>query len=373
MIHVELVREIPIDSPLWSSWRELAKGIPMRQPEWLLSWWDCYQQNDSELYLLTARDENRLLGLLPLYRLKSQRQLRLLGDGEVCTDYNGAMCVQDGDTSTVIDALATWLLAHCNDGEVGWESIYMEGIPESDAITRGLYNLIAQRGGQTLERNSMNTWCLDLSDGWDGYLARSSKDTRKRLRRRLESIAEVQVHWVSSAADWDRYYPILVDLHQKRRISLGEPGCFADSRFKSFLALASLRLLPLGQLQAFYLEKDGMPISADIGFRSRSHWYCYQGGIEPSAMEIEPGKMANVWMIAQAQSQGINALDFLRGDEPYKQQLKAAPQGMSDLWVASPGLKGLSKKWFWQTQTILTNVARGAYQSFTDSLAPQRG
>jgi hypothetical protein len=63
----------------------------------------------------------------------------------------------------------------------------------------------------------------------------------------------------------------------------------------------------------------------------------------------------------------------LRGDEPYKQQLKAAPHGMSDLWVASPGLKGLSKKWLWQTQTILTNVARGAYQSFNESLAPQRG
>jgi CelD/BcsL family acetyltransferase involved in cellulose biosynthesis len=335
----------------------------MRQPEWLVSWWECFQPNDSELFVLTARDEHRLLGLLPFYRLKSQRQLRLLGDGDVCTDYNGLLCAPDHDQTMIVEALSTWLIANCNDSEVGWESIYMEGIPDSDTTTRSLYNVIAQRGGQTLERNPMNTWCLDLTDGWDGYLARSSKDTRKRLRRRFESLAEVQIHQVQSKADWDRYFPILIDLHQKRRNSLGEPGCFADARFQSFLELASLRLLPLGQLQAFYLEKDGMPIAADIGFRSRTHWYCYQGGIEPSAIELEPGKMANIWMIHQTQPQGLRALDFLRGDEPYKKQLKADPQGMSDLWLASPGWKGLSKKWLWQSQTLLTNLARDVYQS----------
>jgi CelD/BcsL family acetyltransferase involved in cellulose biosynthesis len=219
-----------------------------------------------------------------------------------------------------------------------------------------------------MERNPMNTWCLDLRDGWEGYLTRASKDTRKRLRRRLSSLADVQVHQVESEDDWNRYYAILIDLHQRRRNALGEPGCFAPS-FTQFLEKASLRLLQRGQLQAFHLEKDGQPIAVEIGYRSSTHWYCYQGGIEPEAMEMEPGKMANVWMMSQAQSQGIQSIDFLRGDEPYKKQLKADPQPITDLWVARPGWKGRSQKWIWQSREILSEAARGLLQTLPVSPA----
>lgn len=363
MIRIELVREFPVTLDLWSSWRQLAGGLPMRQPEWLLSWWEAYAASDAELYLLLAYQDDRLVGLIPWYRLKSERQLRLLGDGEVCTDYNGVLCSADEDASAINAAFVTWLIEHCKDREVGWDTIYMEGIPRSDLLTRDLRNSLVATGSATMERNTMNTWCLDLAGGWDGYLTRSSKDTRKRLRRRLESLSSVQVQCVSSEIDWKTFYPILVDLHQKRRNSLGEPGCFADLRFKSFLESASKRMLQLGQLQAFYLEKDGYPLAAEIGYRSPTHWYCYQGGIEPNALELEPGKMANVWIMSQSQSQGIRAIDFLRGDEPYKKQLKADPKAICDLWLARPGWKGVSQKWLWQSRELLTDAARGFYQT----------
>jgi CelD/BcsL family acetyltransferase involved in cellulose biosynthesis len=363
MIQIDLVREYPVAPDLWFSWRQLAGGIPMRQPEWLLSWWEAYAPSDAELYLLIARDDDRLVGLIPWYRLKSERQLRLLGDGEVCTDYNGVMCAPDQDGLRINTAFAKWLLEHAKDREIGWDSIYMEGIPQADSLTRDLRRSMVQQGSPKMERNPMNTWCIDFTDGWDGYLARSSKDTRKRLRRRLESLSRVEVHRVISETDWKAFYPILVDLHQKRRNSLGEPGCFADLRFKSFLENASIRMLQLGQLQAFYLETQGQPIAADIGFRSPTHWYCYQGGIEPDAMDLEPGKMANVWMMSQAQSQGIHFIDFLRGDEPYKKQLKAEPTAICNLWIARPGWKGVSLKWLRQSTKLITDAARGFYQT----------
>jgi CelD/BcsL family acetyltransferase involved in cellulose biosynthesis len=369
MIQIDLVREYPVEPDLWFSWRQLACGLPMRQPEWLLSWWDFYAPNDAELFLLTARNEERLVGLIPWYRLKSERQLRLLGDGEVCSDYNGVICAADQDGSRINAAFVNWLLEHCKDREIGWDSIYLEGIPQTDLVTQDLRNSMVQRKSPAMERNSMNTWCIDLRDGWDGYLNRASKDTRKRLRRRLESLSGVHVQRVTSETDWKAFYPILVDLHQKRRNSLGDPGCFADLRFKSFLESASMRLLQLGQLQAFYLTKEGQPIAADIGFRSPTHWYCYQGGIEPDAIDLEPGKMANVWMMSQAQSQGIHAIDFLRGDEPYKKQLKAEPTAICDLWVARPGWKGVSLKWLWQSKELITDAARGFYQTIPTPLS----
>lgn len=363
MIQIELLRECPVDSNLWLTWRSLARGVAMRQPEWLISWWDTYAPEDGELFLLTAWSGNQLIGLIPWYRLKSERQLRMLGDGDVCTDYNGVLCKSDEVLAGVTEGFTEWLLEHCKDREVGWDSIYMEGIPLADALTRGLKSSLEKQSGPTMERNPMNTWCVDLAGGWEAFLSRASRDTRKRLRRRLASLSEVKVHQVQSTDDWGTFYPILVNLHQKRRNSLGEPGCFADSRFRSFLEVASLRLLPLGQLAASHLEKEGQPVAADIGFRSSTHWYCYQSGIETAAMDIEPGKMSNIWMIHEASSLGLNAIDFLRGDEPYKKQLKADPRPICDLWIASPGWKGISQKWLWQSKQIVAGAARNLYGS----------
>lgn len=335
----------------------------MRQPEWLLSWWEEYSPRDAELYLLAAYEAGALVGLAPCYRLRADRQIRFLGDGEVCTDYNGILVSAAQESNTIEAALADWLLSQSLDQDLGWSTLYWEGIPKSDAVTRRVYSHLALHGCTTLERNAMNTWCIDLEDGWDGYLARSSKDTRKRLRRRAASLADLQIRRVESEQDWDRFYPILIDLHQKRRKSLGEPGCFVDMHFTSFLQSASLRLLPLGQLQAVCLERDGRPLAADIGFRSRSQWFVYQGGIEPSALELEPGKMLNVWTLANAPSQGITAIDFLRGDEPYKKQLKADPHPIEDLWVARPGWKGATQKWLWQSKQLIAKTAKSVYQT----------
>lgn len=162
-----------------------------------------------------------------------------------------------------------------------------------------------------------------------------------------------------------------MDLHQRRRNALGDPGCFADAPFVEFVRTAARRLLSRGQLQAFHIEKDGQPISADIGFRSASHWYCYQSGIEPAALDIEPGKMANVWILSQAERQGVQVVDFLRGDEPYKKQLKANPKPMSDLWISRPGWKGRSQKLLWQSRRWIADTARHVYQTLP--LSAQRG
>jgi CelD/BcsL family acetyltransferase involved in cellulose biosynthesis len=74
-------------------------------------------------------------------------------------------------------------------------------------------------------------------------------------------------------------------------------------------------------------------------------------------------------MMSQAQSQGIHFIDFLRGDEPYKKQLKAEPTAICDLWVARPGWKGVSLKWLWQSKELITDAARGFYQTIPTPLS----
>jgi CelD/BcsL family acetyltransferase involved in cellulose biosynthesis len=150
-------------------------------------------------------------------------------------------------------------------------------------------------------------------------------------------------------------------LHQKRRNAVGDAGCFADLRFEPFLREAAAQLLARGQLQAFSLWLEGRPIAADIGFRAESRtdfgthsrWLCYQAGIDPDLMEHEPGKLANIHILRHAEKFGLTTVDFLRGDEPYKQQLKADPHPVCDLRFTAPGMAGNLRYAWWQARAKL--------------------
>ena len=54
---------------------------------------------------------------------------------------------------------------------------------------------------------------------------------------------------VENCGQLDPAMDVLIDLHQKRRQMLGEPGCFASPRFTAFHREVARRLLLAGQLQ----------------------------------------------------------------------------------------------------------------------------
>jgi len=59
-------------------------------------------------------------------------------------------------------------------------------------------------------------------------------------------------------------------------------------------------------------------MAADIGFRSANGLYTYQGGISTDHLKLEPGRAIIKCQIELAMERGLEFIDFLRGDEPYK-------------------------------------------------------
>ena len=154
-------------------------------------------------------------------------------------------------------------------------------------------------------------------------------------------------------------FDTLVELHQKRRNLLGEPGSFASERFAGFHREVTERLLRAGQLRLQWLELDGLPAAAEYQLVGNGIVYAYQSGIEPELEELSPGRLVTMASIRQAIEQGHRAFDFLRGDEPYKQHWRAEPRDCLEiravanhatakwrhgLWLAGSGTKQLVKK-----------------------------
>jgi CelD/BcsL family acetyltransferase involved in cellulose biosynthesis len=343
-IRVERLATVDELAPLRSAWNALAGGVPFRSFEWLESWWRSYgERSGKELFVLAAFDaRRRLVGLAPWYleRGTSQRRvIRFLGSGEVCSDYLSVLC-QSGPQDEVTLALADWLCAAADPTSERplWDLIELGGVDRNDATVTRLIDHLAARGNLVHRRGRPSCWRVNLPADWGTYLATLSKSHRKQIRRLERNYFQTkraEVHVVTSTDELARGLEVLVNLHQRRRESLGGRGCFASTRFATFHEETARRLLDSGNLRLVWLDVDGHTVAAEYQVLGDGVVYAYQSGIEPDSLEHEPGRLITMATLEQAVREGRRAFDFLRGDESYKAHWRAQPRATEDIRVVS--------------------------------------
>ena len=324
-------------------WDELAGTCVFRNWAWISTWWKHYGADSSrQLSVLlvwegeppasciepttAACDPERLAAILPCYvekSITSGRVLRLLGDGEVCSDHLDLL-VSATNAVRCSDAIAEHLCQEWTD----WDLIDFPTLDESaeDTKLRHLLSALAQNECQVSRHSDQNCWAIELPETWEEFLALQSKSHRKQLRRLEKRVLQseaCQWHQVKLLEDFERGWEVLVDLHQKRRRSLGEPGCFASATWGAFHKDIAAQLLAQGHLRLSWLELGGEPIAAEYHFAGGRTTYVYQGGLDPDRLEEEPGRLSMIRCVQQAIEEGHRKFDLLRGDEPYKPHWRA--------------------------------------------------
>jgi CelD/BcsL family acetyltransferase involved in cellulose biosynthesis len=355
-MHVEHITTWENLAPLEHEWNALSGGTPFRSWDWLATWWKHYgsdvrrdgdgengRSSERQLYVLavfadseptTNRNDRKLIGIAPWYLDRTRIQgnlLRWLGSGEVCTDHLSLICRPE-DTEAVAGAIAETLTTRFDD----WDRIDLSAVDADDATIEKLLACLEERDCLVSRQPADACWALELPATWDEYLAGVSKSHRKQLRqleRRVLESNRVQWHRVKSAAEFDQAWPVLVDLHQRRRRSLGEPGCFASRVFHEFHREVAKRLLDRGQLRVSWMELDGSPAAAEYHVADAKATYAYQGGVDPNRLAEEPGRLSTILCLRAAIEEGHAQIDFLRGDEPYKAHWRAIPHATYDYRV----------------------------------------
>ncbi|MCA9240125.1 MAG: GNAT family N-acetyltransferase [Planctomycetales bacterium] len=318
-------------------WNRLAAGVPMRSYTWLGAWARHYADQRWQPRVCAVADGDKLIGLAP-WRLEQSvragRVLRWLGDGEVCTDHLTVL-VDPGHRVQVVNELADWLCEQQHE----WDALDLDHSDSSDQTLSHLFEELARRGCAVESVPDDACWAVALPTDWEAYLALQSKSHRKQLRRAVRRVRDAQqCRWtpVASRDDWEQAWPILVELHQRRRQSLGEPGCFASSRFTAFHREVSLALLVEGGLRMSWLELAGRPAAAEYHLAGDDAVYAYQGGVDPDQLAEEPGRLSTIATLQHAMQEGKVSFDLLRGDEPYKAHWRATPQPTLRRRAAAP-------------------------------------
>jgi CelD/BcsL family acetyltransferase involved in cellulose biosynthesis len=339
-------------------WNALAAGNPMRSWDWLATWWKHYgfdpnqppnrdtpRHSDRVLHVFAVyanasrsgigRGHTReLIGIAPWYldrTVVKGNVLRWLGSGEVCTDHRSLICRSQCHRQ-VASAVAEVLTTQCDD----WDQLELSAVDADDAAIDKLTTELEDCGCIVSRHAADACWSLDLPASWDDYLAAISKSHRKQLRRLERDVLEsdrVRWHSVSSHDELQHAWDILVDLHQRRRRSLGEPGCFASRSFHDFHREVVDRLLARRQLRLSFLELDGLTAAAEYHFTDDTTTFAYQGGVDPERLSEEPGRLSTIRCLQAAIAEGHRRVDFMRGDEPYKAHWRAVPQPTFDYRV----------------------------------------
>ncbi len=324
---------------LAGAWNELAGGIPFRRHEWLASWWRHYGAG-GELYTLAVYDgAEKPIGIAPLFLERSRvqgRVLRVLGTGEVCSDYVGLLCRAE-QAAEIAVSLADWLCAAADDRENGWDALRWEGIDSRDEVVARMTEELAARGCLVNRRDGPNCWRLELPSSWSAYEASLSKSHRKQVRRLIDRTLDKNrtvLHTVTDKSQLAKGRQILIDLHQRRRRSLGQAGCFSSGAFAAFHDEVMERFLAAGMLRLHWLELDGEPAAAEYHVSGGGVIYGYQSGVAPELLHEEPGRLAAIATLRLAIEQGFTAFDFLRGDEPYKAHFRAQPRPLVEYRIA---------------------------------------
>ena len=363
-MRITLARQLEHLEPHKDQWDRMAAGVPTRSWGWLASWWQTFGQGDygpsvpgkmgrrglrGHLFVPCVMDDcGKLIGLAPWYVQRHPvfgRVIRWLGSGAVCSDYLSLLC-EPGREISVASAIAEYLWRDAGrspssgcEAAPSWDLLELEAVEKDDLPVSCLVEQLARRGCVLNPRPAPNCWRIALPEAWEEYLSRFSRKRRAHARKMLATYIEsgrASLHWADGAESLSQALDILIDLHQRRRQQLGQPGCFASPTMTAFVRQAAQSLAPTGQLATCWLELDGQPVAAEYLLLGSQTVYSYQSGMAPEMIEHEPGKLMNLLMIRWAIQHGYQSYDLMRGDEPYKQALHAEPVPTVSFRVVPP-------------------------------------
>lgn len=345
-------------------WNSLARGVPFRQTQWLGPWWRQFGAGKQPQVLVARDATGTIRGLLPLYREFSGapgRTLSMIGDGQACSDHVSVLASKE-DAESIASAMGSHLAQTASDSDHGWDLIDIDGVVEGDrameSFARGL-----KSGGSVLHAQSrMSVWFKPKDKSWDEHLKHYGKTQRRKMRRMREKIEDsgcIEKVVAQTDADIDASLAALIEMHQRRWESVGQPGSYADKNFQQFVFDAAKAFLASGNLYLSALKHEGRVIGAELNFIGGNRIsYSYSAGYDVDAAELEPGRLIAIDTLLNLYRNDLVGVDYMRGDEEYKRRFSTESRRLLRLRAVAPTWLPRLRHAAWCTQFEFTQWMR---------------
>jgi len=356
-LKVERIASVEGFRELMEEWNRLlsesGSDTLMLRWEWLFTWWDVFNDDTTELLILTVRDERRhLVGLAPLYLRRTRlrkfltpiRQILFLGTGEeeeseICSEYLDVISAP-GMEKAVLDSVLSYIF---NCESVCWDEIVLKKVLENAKGLAAMPQLAEQYNIRC--ESSFEAFCyyVTLPDNWEEVLSGVKGKQRYEIRRDTKKISElgnaelVLYERKSSYMDWLK---IILGLHQERWTSAGKPGVFSNDKFLQFHRKILAVAYQNKWLQLPVLFLDGEPVGALYNFVYGGKILEYQTGVKRTIGNgISVGNVLHSMVMQDAIARDLREYDFLSGNYDYKRRWATDARKLGEIKIYSSSLK----------------------------------
>ncbi|HEX5412585.1 MAG TPA: GNAT family N-acetyltransferase [Terriglobia bacterium] len=300
--------------PEWEALYERCRGAtPFHSADWLVRWWKHF--GFGSLWVLAVRQGRRLAGIAPLFihnchdGQSSFRQLSPVGIG--ITDYMDFLLAPDCAATA-----SGLILQHLAQRTSLWDAADLQGLREGCELLRAN----PRRELKVGKMPDQPCPFIRLPKSRQSFLASLSRNRRHVYQSAQTKVSGRGPITFESAqpSSWQELMDALVQLNHASRVKRRLRAAFDDPKVRMFHREVGEAFLRRGWLRTIAMRIGARIVAVLHGFASGQRWYCYQTGFDPGFQKFSPGTVVQGQVIERAIEEGLDELDFLRGDEPYK-------------------------------------------------------
>jgi len=295
------------------------------------TWWQ-HLGNDDLVLIAFRTDDDRLVGLAPLYgktNAAGQRELTFVGCVDV-SDYLDLII----DRDYIADVHRALLDCLSGTDDLAWDKVYLCSLAHNSVTPTQLAEATRAFGWSAKVIQQDVCPVITLAASWDEYLAGINKKQRHEIRRKMRKIeAEAEVNWlmIDSANGLAGAMDTFIDLHQK---STRDKQDFWNQEMIAFFKAVTLELAKCGWVKLYFIEVNGVKAATVLCFDYSNEILVYNSGYDPVQFaHLSPGNVLVSYTIQDAIRLGRSRYDFLRGDEVYKFRFGAEAEPVYDLHI----------------------------------------
>lgn len=319
-------------------WNDLLKNsvsdTPFLRYEYQRPWWEHRgggEWKQAELVLVSAREDEKLIGIAPLFISDYDGQSALLLNGSIeISDYLDLIVRMDDHARFItglLDFLASDQVRAGSSRPYAWTGLDWYNLPDTSPTLAALKAESIQRGWTHHEEIYRPTPRIALNGDFEEYLGRVEKKQRHEIRRKMRraerEASERGIRWaISDMKDVETEIDSFLSLMEQDQ---GKAG-FLHEPMRAQMRAVIRAAHENGWLWLAFLEADGQRIAAALNFDYNNKLWGYNAGVNRDFMDLSPGWVLLSYVLQWCCENKRYEFDFMRGDEEYKYRFGAVNQ-----------------------------------------------
>jgi len=348
---MQLFLEHNIENIRRDDWNRLLMDSPtnsiFQTYEWHLAWWQVFQANN-RLFLVCAKEKDRLMGIAPLAIIPKGRLriLKFIGTGH--SDYCDFIYPQHAP-----DVFCK-MFSFIAEQAAQFDGMALDYIPQISTTVKFLNDVSRQMNFNPHLYSKAVAPALLLSGAQENI---QNVLNKKSLNRHYKFFAKdhgLEILHLTKEDEIHFYLDGFFTQHIDRRKTVKDISLFTQSRNQEFYRKMLVNLCPEQRVIFTVIKWKGNAIAYHLGFSYNRVFTWYKPSFDMALAKHSPGEVLMKELIEYAQRENFQEFDFTVGSEAFKKRFASTIRQNYSFKI----LKSKRDYWMSRTMTALKGIGQ---------------